>query len=53
MTKHLTRGSIAAWDCKHFIEERDGEGREDLQCRKGYDVCEGRCCADFEAKEEA
>lgn len=43
---HLIRGSIACWDCKHFIEEKD-ESHEDLQCKKGYDVCEGRNCPDF------
>ena len=48
--KHLVGGSIAAWDCKHFIEVGDEE-REDLQCKKGHDVCEGRSCPDFEPKE--
>ena len=46
---HLVRGSISAWDCKHFIEETD-EAHEDLQCKKGYDVCEGRNCPDFTEK---
>lgn len=46
---HLIRGSISAWDCSHFIEEKE-EAHEDLQCKKGYDVCEGRSCSDFEER---
>lgn len=46
---HLIRGSIAAWDCKHFIEETT-ERHEDLQCKQGHDVCEGRECSDFKEK---
>lgn len=42
---HLIRGSIACWDCKHFVESEDAE---DLQCLKGYEVCEGRECLEFE-----
>lgn len=44
--KHLIRGSIAAWDCKNFIEETD-EPHETLMCKKGHEVCEGRECPDF------
>jgi len=41
--KHLTRGSIAAWDCKSFIENG-------MNCKKDHDVCEGRECPNFEVK---
>ena len=48
---HLVDASIACWDCKHFIEQKiDGKKgvRYNLQCKKGYDVCEGKNCKDFE-----
>lgn len=41
--KHLIRGSIACWDCKHFRVIYNT-----TQCQKNYDVGEGRECPDFE-----